>query len=244
MDKRGLVVESGQNVCGGNCIRRISRRIGSVVITDITTMYKMHSDNHMGRYITLEGDAADRNMTALAQRALMQFLPDRGRLLAVGLGNPDITYDRLGAAVIRTLTARRGRQYSLCAVETDVAARTGIESARLVRAALREMKADCVIVFDALSCQTPQRIGKAVQITDMGLVPASGVTQDDAMRMGLTRETLGVPIVAVGVPMMTVLSTITASSEDNAFHITSSDADAIVKIWAEILGGAMDLIVG
>lgn len=244
MDKRGLAVESAENVCGGECVRRLSRRIGTVTVTDIRTLYMHHSENRTGRYITLEGDTADRNMTALVRSALLQFIPDRGRLLAVGLGNPDITYDRLGAAVIRTLTAKRGRRYSLCAVETDVAVRTGIESARLVRAAAHEMKADCVIVFDALSCHSPQRIGKTVQITDMGLVPASGTAQDGKMQMGLTKENLGMPVIAAGVPLMTELSAITSNPADKVFHIASSDCDTLIKIWAEIFGGAVDLIVG
>ncbi len=244
MDKRGLAVEAGQNVRGCNCIHRLSRRIGAVTVTDIRTGHHQSPYNKSGRYITLEGDVTDRNMTALTQRSIMQFLPEKGRLLAVGLGNPDITYDRLGAAVIRTLTAKRGRRYSLCAVETDVAARTGIESARLVRAAANEMKADCVIVFDALSCHAPQRIGKTVQITDMGLVPASGTVQDGKLLIGLTRDNLGVPVIAAGVPLMAELSAVTGTPTDKAFHITSSDCDTLIKIWAEILGGAVDLIVG
>ena len=153
MDKNGLALESAGILTKKDGARCASRKIGGVKVTDI----RLSNDaarrigRREGRYITLHGEPHTEGMTALLRRALMQILPPRGRLFAAGLGNPDITQDSLGAASVRGLTARRGAKYSLAAIETDVAARTGLETARLVKAASKELRADCVIAIDALS---------------------------------------------------------------------------------------------
>ncbi len=243
MDNRGLAVETAQTLTDTRGIHAITRRIGEVRITDvrISEEAQNRAGRTAGRYITLEGEAHSQGMSALLQRAMMQVLPPKGKLFAVGLGNPDITHDRLGAQVVRSITPRTGRRYSLCAVETDVAARTGVDSARLVRAAARELGADCVIAFDALSCADPRRIGKTVQVTNAGLIPGSGAGKP---RTGLTRNTLGVPVAAVGVPTITALSSLTGSRDDDLFHVTTHDIDVLVKMWSEVLADALDLIIG
>lgn len=242
MDTRGLAAETAQTLTDTQGIRAQTRQIGDVAITDviISEDAQKRACRPAGRYITLEGEPSAQGLSALVQRALLQILPPRGRLFAVGLGNPDITHDSLGARVVRSIAARSGNRYSLCAVETDVAARTGICSARLVRAAARELRADCVIAFDALSCADPRRIGRTVQITDAGLIPGSGAGRSG---MGLSRRTLGIPIAAVGVPTITALSSVTGRAEDKLFHITTADVDALVRMWAEVLGGALELVV-
>lgn len=239
MDTRGLAAETAQSADNAGIHAR-TRRIGEVTITDVAISEEARASHPAGRYITLEGEPSAQGLSALIQRALLQILPQSGRLLAVGLGNPDITHDSLGARVVRSVTARSGRRYSLCAVETDVAARTGIDAARLVRAAARELHSDCVIAFDALSCAEPRRIGRTVQITDAGIIPGSGAGNS---RLGLTRRTLGIPIAAVGVPTITALSSVTGEPSDKRFHITTADIDALAAAWAEVLGGALDLLV-
>lgn len=235
MDNRGLAMEAAAVRNGEQGVQAISRQIGSVKITDVTI-----SDNaqaragHVpGRYITLEGNPDAQGLAALLQRGMMQLLPPSGRLFAVGLGNPDITHDSLGAAVVRTLAVRSGRRYSLSAIETDVAARTGIDTARLVKAVAREIRADCIIAIDALSCTAPTRIGKTVQLTDTGIIPGSATERN---RLPLTPKALGIPIVAVGVPTIT--------PTDKHFHITVPDIDVVVKMWAEIIAGAVDNTLG
>lgn len=246
MDKRGLAAEAAAEFTDKSGCKLMSRTIGGVEITDVR-ITRPQNGFQKGRYITLSGEPHAPEMTYLFRRALLQLIPDKGRLFAVGLGNPDITYDRLGAAVIRSVAARTGRRYSLCAIEADVAARTGIDSARLVRAAAREAKADCVIAFDSLSCAKPSGLGRTVQLSDAGIIPASGISHNgsgNGGKMPLTAETLGVPIVAVGVPLVTVLSSVTKNNADTGYHISRADVDVLVKIWAEVIGGALDSIVG
>ena len=242
MDKTGLAVEAAQSLPRSGAVRAITRTVGNIKITDvrITEDTKIQIGKRPGRYITLEGEPHFAGMTALIRRALEQVIPPRGKLFAVGLGNPDITPDSLGAEIVRGITARTGKRHKLFAIETDVAAKTGLESARLVRAAARELHADCVLAIDALACTDPRNIGKTVQITDAGLIPGSGA---DISCGELSRETLGIPVAAIGVPTMSLLSSVTKNSEDSSFHVTTADIDVLIKIWSETIASSLDELV-
>lgn len=242
MDRSGLAIESAQFSGNSGGARAVTRSIGAVKITDVRiTAESPEIGKAPGRYITLEGEPHSEGLTALLQRAVMQMIPPKGRLFAVGLGNPDITADSLGAMVIRGITARSGKRYRLSAIETDVASKTGLVTAKLVRAAAREIRADCVIAVDALACKNPRCIGRTVQITDSGIVPGGGA---DASCSELSRKTLGIPVAAVGVPTMTLLSSVTGDKADSAFHVAAGDCDILIKMWAEIISGAVDSIIG
>lgn len=241
MDKSGLAIEAAQFPGKPGGLRSVTRTIGGVKITDVRiTAENSGIGKAPGRYITLEGEPHAEGLTALLQRALSQMLPSCGRLFAVGLGNPDITADSLGAMAIRGITARSGRRYRLSAIETDVASKTGLATVRLVRAAAREIGADCVIAVDALACRDPRCIGRTVQITDSGIVPGGGA---DASCSEISRKTLGIPVAAVGVPTMTLLSSVTGNKTDKAFHVAAGDCDILIKMWAEIISGALDAII-
>ena len=242
MDLSPLAVEAAQSLPRSGAVRAITRTVGNIKITDvrITEDNKVQIGKRPGRYITLEGEPYFAGMTALIRRALEQVIPSRGKLFAVGLGNPDITPDSLGAAIVRGITARTGKRHKLFAIETDVAAKTGLESARLVRAAARELRADCVLAIDALACSDPRNIGKTVQITDAGLIPGSGA---DISCGELSRETLGIPVAAIGVPTMSLLSSVTQKNEDSSFHVTTADIDVLIKIWSETIASSLDELV-
>ena len=242
MDKNGLMIETARILSAKDGARVAARRIGEIKITDarLSGTAARRIGRRAGRYITLRGEPHAAGMTALLRRAIMQMLPLRGRLFAVGLGNPDITQDSLGAASVRVMRARRGGRYSLAAIETDVAAKTGLETARLVKAAARELHADCVIAIDALSCRDPRCIGRTVQVGSTGIIPGSGA---GAAEGELSEELLGCPIIAVGVPTAAPLSAITRAIPDRGFLVSTSDVNTIINMWAEVIGGAIDSIV-
>ncbi|MCM1165494.1 MAG: GPR endopeptidase [Lachnospiraceae bacterium] len=238
MDNGGLAFEAAEIVSRKSGIRAVTRTIGGVKITDarLDARAAARTGKRAGRYITLEGEPSARGMTALFHRALLQVLPPRGRIFTAGLGNPDITQDSLGALAVRSMTAGKGRRFSLSAIETDVAARTGLDTARLVRAAARGLGADCVIAVDALACRDPRYIGRTVQISDAGIIPGGGA---GAARTELSRGQLGLPIAAVGVPTVSALSSVTGKKDDRALLITTADIDVVVKMWAEVIGGGI-----
>lgn len=242
MNKEGLTLESAKILTKKDGAFVNSRRIGEVKIVDVrlSDAAAKSIGRRGGRYVTLYGSPRAAGMTALFRRALMQMLPPRGRLFAAGLGNPDVTQDSLGAECVRRLAARKGSRYSLAAVETDVAAKTGIDTARLVKAAARELKADCVIAIDSLSCEDPRYIGKTVQIGSAGLIPGSGAGITCG---GLSERELGCPVVAVGVPTVSKLSDITRDSADKKLLVSTADIDIIIGMWSEIIAAAIDSIV-
>ena len=110
MKHSDLAVESAHIPAGTSGTRCVSRTIGGVKITDIriSNSAARTLSRHSGRYITLEGDPAGNALPALLKRALEQLLPPTGKILAAGLGNPDITRDRLGALTVRRLSAKSG----------------------------------------------------------------------------------------------------------------------------------------
>ena len=228
-----LAVESAHIPAGTSGTRCVSRTIGGVKITDIriSNSAARTISRRPGRYITLEGDPAGNALPALLKRALEQLLPPTGRILAAGLGNPDITRDRLGALTVRRLSAKSGKRYSLAAIETDVALHTGIETAALVRSAAREMGACAIIAVDSLCCDDPGRLYRTVQLTDAGITPGSGAA---APRRGLSERSAGIAA---------LLSSITGDQAHQRFLAAPSDEDVQSLIWADCIAAAISAVI-
>lgn len=176
-----------------------------------------------GEYITLECrdlpqcDAGTRELLSrMVAQAIGSMLPAEGEVLVVGLGNRNVTADALGTRVVeRMLVTRhlrmamaeqlRGRLRGVSAIAPGVLGLTGIETAELCRGLVRHVQPTAVIAIDALAAYESERICTTVQITDTGIEPGSGVGNH---RLGLTQDTLGVKVIAVGVPMVVYASTI------------------------------------
>lgn len=170
-----------------------------------------------GQYITLTLDnllyaGAQERMglsRALAD-ALKSMLPPFGDMMIVGLGNRRMTADALGARTLegmlvtrhmkgKTAEGLQGRLRGVCAIAPGVLGVTGMETAEVVKGLVEHVQPAAVIAIDALAARESSRICTTIQITDTGISPGSGVGNH---RLGLTRETLGVPVIAVGVPMV------------------------------------------
>lgn len=241
MNRTDLAAEAAQMLSDKSGIRSVSRKIGGIEITDVRVSQSAAErvGKPAGRYITLEGDPDAEGMTALLQRAIEQLVPKSGLLLAAGLGNPDVTYDTLGSVCVKRLLAGQGRRHYLAAIETDVALRTGIETPALVRAAARECGAACVLAIDALACRSPRYIGRTVQISSAGISPGSGA---GGRGVELSQRTVRVPVVALGVPTLTELPSVTRSESDRGYVVTSGDINVVIDRWAEAIGGAINAL--
>ena len=178
----------------------------------------------MGTYVTL---SCPQSMTielntrrALSEeiaRTLREMLPAKARtVLVTGLGNRSVTPDALGPRTVERVLVTRHmdgtlpqdverRMGSVCAAAPGVLGVTGIETAEVLRGMAAHVKPDAVIAVDALAARDSRRICSTIQIADTGISPGSGVGNH---RKALTRETLGVPVIAVGVPMVVYASTI------------------------------------
>lgn len=242
MKKSDLAVESARLAAGIPGVRSISRNIGGVKITDIKIPQeaRQHISRPAGRYITLEGDPSQSALPALLKRAFEQLLPPGGLILAAGLGNPDITRDSLGALTVRKLIPRKGSRYRLAAVETDVAARTGIETVRMVRAIAQELNASCILAIDSLCCSSPARLCHTVQLTTAGITPGSGAA---APRKELSLHTIGIPVAAVGVPTAALLSAITGNPKHKSYLAAPTDEDIEAQLWSECIATAINAVI-
>src|SRR5690606_485783 len=104
-----------------------------------------------------------------------------------------------------------GKMRPLAALSPGVLGLTGIESAEIVYALVQQIKPAAVVCVDALASMSVERIGKAVQLSDAGINPGSGVGN---LRKGLTPQTLGVPVLAIGVPTVIYATTIVSEALD------------------------------
>ncbi len=148
---------------------------------------------------------------------LIAMLPRGARtVLVTGLGNRSVTPDALGPRTVEHVLVTRHMDGCLpkaletqmarvCAAAPGVLGVTGLETAEVLRGMVEHARPDAVIAVDALAARSSQRICSTIQIADTGITPGSGVGNH---QKALTRETLGVPVIAVGVPMVVYAATI------------------------------------
>ncbi|MBQ9085825.1 MAG: GPR endopeptidase [Clostridia bacterium] len=136
-------------------------------------------------------------------------------VLVVGLGNQEITSDAIGPETVRHLTVTRHlpiRSMSSCrvsAIAPGVLGSTGMETVEVILGVVQRTAPDLVIAIDALAARSLERLAAAIQISDGGILPGSGIGN---MRKALSRDTLGIPVIAIGVPTVVNSATLVAET--------------------------------
>ena len=212
----------------------------------------------IGNYITLESECVkSRDVDSRLAMSIMigeeiARMTDlsRGDALVVGLGNRMVTPDSLGPLTVDRILVTRHiftqlpkyadeRLRSVCAIAPGVLGVTGIETAEMLESIVDKVKPGCVICVDALSARASSRIGAAVQITDTGIQPGSGVGN---RRRAINKDKLGVDVIAVGMPTVIYAATLArdAISDINA----DASEEALYAIEQQLMGGpGGDMIV-
>ena len=240
---------------GVQASRRDVRGVGvhTVKILDDEGSRQLHKP--IGTYLTLETDPLRRREPSGFSRTvrvmaaeLGKFLDNTRRTLVVGLGNAAVTPDAVGPLALRSLIVTRhlpvltqhGGFCSVSALEPGVLGTTGMESAETVRAVVQAAQPEQIVVIDALAAADPARICASIQLTDTGIVPGSGVGNS---RAAFSRETLGAPVVAIGVPTVVDAQTLLPEGQTCApgLIVTPRDIDARVRETAQVIGYALDL---
>ena len=215
-------------------------------------------DKPCGSYLTLEcrllrehdPDARIAMATLLGEELARLVSPEESApVLVVGLGNRGVTPDSLGPAVIdKTLVTRHvmdssfaaGHMKSVCAIAPGVLGVTGIETVEMVECIVKKLKPRAVICIDALAARDSDRIGCTIQLSNTGIQPGSGVGNH---RRPLTRESLGVDVIAIGVPTVIYAATLAR----DAFALLTGDEkqeEALGSMERELLEtGLGNLIV-
>lgn len=166
-------------------------------------------------------------------------------ILVVGLGNEQITPDALGPQTINQLMVthhmkKHMAQYldegirSVCAIAPGVLGTTGMETVDIVKGVVKELKPDIVIAVDALASRSLARMGSTVQIANTGINPGAGVGN---RRDGLNEETLGVKVIAIGVPTVVDAATLAIDSIDMA--VEGNQGEAVKEALYEQMGQLM-----
>ncbi len=190
----------------------------------------------IGNYVTIEASdmmESDRVARALS-RELRAMLPadsaediNKLSVLVVGLGNRDVTPDSLGPSVVAGLDVSRHiymlqddgeKSCGISAVIPGVMAQSGMESAEMVCGITKQIQPDVIIAIDALAARNTRRLNTTIQLADTGIHPGSGVGNH---RQGLNKETLGVPVIAIGIPTVVDAATIVSDAMDALIEVLS-----------------------
>lgn len=166
-------------------------------------------------------------------------------VLVIGLGNRQATPDALGPYVADNLNITRHivKEYGkyaapeemncvVSAIVPGVMAQTGMETAEIIKGVVRETKPDLLIVIDALAARNSRRLNRTIQIADTGINPGSGVGN---YRNAITKETIGVPVIAIGVP--TVVDAVTIVSDTMENLLSALETSESLKGVGLVLGG-------
>jgi spore protease len=161
--------------------------------------------------------------------------------LVVGLGNTQITPDSLGPLVISKLAVNRHLEeddrYKISALSPGVMAQTGMETSEIVKAICDDFKPDLVIVVDALACSVPSRMCHSIQLSTAGINPGAGIGNN---RKEISHQSLGRPVLAIGVPTVCDVDVFTHEVE-NDFFVTPNDIDRAMDILSRIIALGINL---
>lgn len=240
-----------------------------------------------GRFVTIScGSLTEReeDMEELAQLLAAELValascmlerppsPD-SRILIVGLGNDQITPDAVGPGTVALLSVTRHLKEcnadlyhalgccEVSALAPGVLGRTGMEAADLVKQAAAGVGADLVIAIDALAARSCARLAATIQLSDRGISPGAGIGNT---RAAIDRETVGCPVLALGVPTVVDSATLVLDALEKAgmeveeanpalaqvletgrsFVVSPGDCDRVVRLTCRLLARALDMAFG
>ena len=221
-----------------------------------------------GTYLTLEAPGLaspdedyHREVSEVIADILRELTGTAESVLVAGLGNRDVTPDALGPQAVSNLMITRHliREYGremmgmdgCCVVSgivPGVMAQTGMETSEILQGIIEETRPDLLIVIDALAARSTRRLGRTVQITDTGIQPGSGVGNH---RGSLTKESLGIPVIAIGVPTVVEAAAIVYDAQGNCekmpphlngMFVTPKNIDEMIKQLSFTLSEALNMV--
>lgn len=254
-------MEENAKECRGVSVEEQYREESEIRITKVV-IQTMNGAKAMGKpigtYITLEAPAMvlpDENyheeISAELAGQLKEIIPGMEKelsVMVVGLGNRDVTADALGPNVVDNLIINRHmmKEYGKAAFDRKkvhmvsglipgVMAKTGMESQEIIKGVVEKTNPNVVIVVDALAARSTRRLNRTIQVTNTGIHPGSGVGNH---RNAITEETLGVPVIAIGVPTVVDAATIVSDAFDKMMRQAGEEP---LDIQDELLAGLGEL---
>ena len=219
-----------------------------------------------GTYITVEGlPLTDDYHTAAAQinavsELIQPFIPEKGTVLVIGIGNTNITPDALGPAAAGCVIATRhisgeiagasglDKLRSVAVLSPGVLGQTGIDVSEIILSLSEKLNPGAVIAIDALCSCSPSHLGRTLQISDSGIAPGSGIGNN---RPCLNKDTMGIPVIGIGIP--TVADSMGLACEllgidrgervspySNKLMVTPKEIDLLIERASRLIGMAIN----
>lgn len=224
----------------------------------------------VGTYLTLEAPGLavpdedyHREISEALADCLKELAGDQKSrsVLVAGLGNRDVTPDALGPKAVSNLMITRhlfqeyGREAmgmeqasAVSGIAPGVMAQTGMETSEILQGVIDQTSPDLLVVIDALAARSTRRLGRTIQLTDTGIQPGSGVGNH---RGSLTRESLGIPVIAIGVPTVVEAAAIIYDAQGscermpphlNGMFVTPKNIDEMIKQLSFTLSEALNIV--
>lgn len=270
-----LALEARELIGGeesGVCVREDKQ--DGIKISEIKILSKAAAERmnkQPGTYITAElAPLTDdlQNGSSKAERIgklIEPLLPKSGTILVAGIGNETITPDALGPKSVENVLATRhisgelrrslglSGLRSVAVFSPGVLGQTGIETGELIKSIVGSIRPSALIAVDALASKSLSRLGCTIQISDTGISPGSGVGNH---RLSLNRETMGIPVIGIGVPTVVDAQTLAlelinetelsrpgkelVSPRGEQMIVTPREIDLLIKRASRLLGMALN----
>lgn len=211
-------------------IKVVEERKLGIKLKKVQVLEDLNQFNKKGNYLSFEISSLDEKIISnnkikyickqIKDMISNLNLKENPHVLMVGLGNDDFSSDALGPETIKKINANsylNDVQNRVSCIIPGVMKTTGLESASIIKSLVKQFKFDLVIVFDSLATRSVDRLFKVIQITDTEIIPGSGIKN---FRKSLNSKYLGVPLIAVGVSMAIMYSSIIEIVLDH-IHIQS-----------------------
>ena len=218
----------------------------------------------VGTYLTLEAprlsdpdEGYHREVSKQLARELKSLLgtEEEKSVLVVGLGNREVTPEAVNHLMITRHVVReygkealgKSKVHLVSGIVPGVMAQTGMETFEIIKGIVDETRPDVVVAIDALAARSTKRLNRTIQLSDAGIHPGSGVGNH---RNSLTKENLGVPIVAIGVPTVVDAATIiydatgdrdAISPNLNGMFVTPKDIDETIRRLSFTISEALNI---
>lgn len=258
--KEGDQVDEEQQIPGVLIEEKDFDKIKCVKVEVVNEEGEKATGKPVGTYYTYEAQdllclLEDKEIAVLTEEIKKTFQSliseDMQNIFVVGLGNWKVTPDALGPKVVEGLNVSRHIKGFLTheqnqgirdvsALMPGVLGITGIETMEIVKGVTDGLRPDCIVAVDALASGSVGRIGTTLQIADTGISPGAGVKNK---RMELSKKTLGVPVIAVGMPTVIDASAL-VEGISSSFMVTPKEIDAIIDDTSKVISKAINVAFG
>lgn len=235
-----------------------------MIIEEKERIYKdikiVNCKNNKYNYTTIFfNDITDKDSFLNVQKVLMEELSkyidlkENDRFLLIGLGNNYATPDSLGPSTMDKILVTRHifligdveEGYSNVSVyKPDVIGNTGIESISIIKNLIKEIKPTKTIIIDSLKASKLERLTKTIQITNSGIHPGSGISND---RGEISRDTINCEVIAIGIPTVVDINTILESKTKNKikdnFIVTPTSIDFLIEKLSSLISSSLNILL-